>query len=138
MAAAINNGQSAARGPSQLATATAGVGTTAPGDATTTLTGGTDGATTITSTVLIGADTTPRTGMYALRNTGLWPLVVPATATPRPAGRPLLAFAKSELCQGIAVSPAGDTISNFATANTNDDPWLKVIFGDWVTTSSTA
>jgi hypothetical protein len=35
-----------------------------------TMTGGTDGATTITGTVLLGVDTVPRKGMYALRNTG--------------------------------------------------------------------
>ncbi|SUD65804.1 Uncharacterised protein [Pandoraea pnomenusa] len=69
IAAAINSGQSGLRGPSQFIVATAGTGTTAPTAGTTTLTGGTDGATTITSATLLGVDTVPRKGMYALRNT---------------------------------------------------------------------
>lgn len=131
MAAAINSGQSAYRGPSQLVTATAGAGTAAPTTATTTLTSGTDGATTITSTVLLGADTTPRTGMYALRNTGASFMVLADGDAPS-SWATQLAFAKSELLQAVGVSPAGDTIANFATTNTNDDPWLKVLFGDWI------
>ncbi|MGC8049954.1 phage tail protein, partial [Salmonella enterica] len=54
IAAAINLGQSGLRGPSQIIVATAGSGTTAPTAATLSLTGGTDGATTITSSVLLG------------------------------------------------------------------------------------
>ncbi|MBN9116281.1 MAG: phage tail protein, partial [Pandoraea sp.] len=69
IAAAINSGQSGLRGPSQFIVATAGTGATAPTAGSTTLTGGTDGAATITSATLLGVDTVPRKGMYALRNT---------------------------------------------------------------------
>lgn len=134
MAAAINNGQSSVRPASAIATATAGVGTTAPATATTTLTGGTDGATTITSTVLIGADTGTRTGMYALRGTGV-ALFLLSDADTSTAWTTQLAFAKSELAEAIAVGVSGDTIANFTTTiNTAaiDDPWIKVLFGDWI------
>lgn len=132
VAAAINAGQSTSRGPSQLVTATAGAGTTAVALATVTFASGTDGATTITGTVLIGADSSPRTGMYALRNTGL-ALMVLADCDASATWSTQVAFGKSELCYPIAVSPAGDTISNFASTNTVDDPWISIIFGDWIT-----
>jgi uncharacterized protein len=70
MAAAINNGNNT-RGPSSYVTASAGAGTTAPTLTSYTLTGGTDGTATITDTVLMGQDTIPRKGMYALRRTGM-------------------------------------------------------------------
>lgn len=132
LAAAINAGQSATRGPSQLVTASAGVGTTAPALATSAFTSGTDGATTINSTVLIGSDASPRTGMYALRNSGIALLVLADCDTPA-SWSTQVAFAKSELCYAITVSPAGDTISNFGTSNTVDDPWHSPLFGDWAT-----
>lgn len=131
MAAAINSGQSSFRGASQLVTASAGAGVAAPTPATIAFTAGVDGAATITSTVLLGTDTTPRTGMYALRSTGL-ALMVLSDADASTSWATQLAFAKSELCEAIAVSPAGDTITNFAATNVIDDPWISIIFGDWV------
>ena len=71
IANAINNGVSVMRGASQIITATAGASTTAPTAATLQLAGGTDGAATITGAVLLGQDTVPRKGMYALRNQGV-------------------------------------------------------------------
>ena len=69
-AAAINNGNSQ-RGPSMIVTASAGAGVAAPVLGTpVTLTGGTDGATGVTDATLVGQDTTPRKGMYALRSSG--------------------------------------------------------------------
>lgn len=68
IANAINGGVSGRRGPSRLVTAVAGVQTTSPATAVYTLTGGTDGATGVGKTQLLGVDTHPRTGMYALRN----------------------------------------------------------------------
>ncbi|OYV47145.1 MAG: phage tail protein, partial [Burkholderiales bacterium 21-58-4] len=70
LASAINNGQGALRGRSQLVTAVAGAGTSTPTVGANAFTGGTDGATTITASVLVGTDTAPRTGMYALRGQG--------------------------------------------------------------------
>jgi hypothetical protein len=74
LASAVNNGNSALRGPSQIAVASvAGSYNAAPAVSTTaaSFSGGTDGVTTITSATLIGSDsTTPRKGMYALRSQG--------------------------------------------------------------------
>ena len=69
-AAAINNGNSQ-RGPSLIVTASAGAGVSAPtlGNPVT-LAGGTDGATGLTDAMLVGVDTSPRKGMYALRSSG--------------------------------------------------------------------
>ena len=134
LAAAINAGQSTNRPASALVTATAGVGVTAPATANYTLTGGTDGVTTITGAVLIGADTTPRTGMYALRNTGTAAFLL-ADCDTSTTWTTQQAFGISELTEPFCVSPAGDTIANFTTTmNTAgiDNPWCKVIFGDWV------
>src|SRR6185436_2222140 len=69
IAAAINNGI-ANFTASNIIIATAGASTAAPVAGTTSLTGGNDGVGTITSTVLLGVDTTPRKGMYGLRSTG--------------------------------------------------------------------
>lgn len=132
-AAAINNGQGPFRPKSDLCTATAGAGTAAPTNATGSLTAGTDGATTITSTVLLGSDTTPRSGMYALRNTGI-ALLDLCDADASTSWSTQIAFAKTELCYAVGCSPAGDTIAGFATAMGTaaiDDPWGKVILGDW-------
>jgi phage tail sheath protein FI len=130
IAAAINNGQSAIRGPSQIAVASAGVGTTAPAAATVTLAGGLDGAA-VTAAQLIGADTSPRTGMYALRGTGC-ALFMLADCDTSSTWSTQLAFGLSEVCEAVAVSAPGDTVATFTTNQTNDNPWLKVIFGDWV------
>ena len=70
LVAAVNNGQSGIRGPSQLVVASIGVGTAAPNVVTVyALTGGTDGATTLTDSVIIGQDGATRKGLYALRGT---------------------------------------------------------------------
>lgn len=130
VASAINNGQSAQRGPSNFIVATAGVGTTAPSLTSYTLAGGTDGATTITGSVLVGVDTVPRTGMYALRGAGC-AIAALADCDDSTTWGTQLTFGLSEAMQMVAASPAGDTISNVASTNTNDSPWIKVCFGDW-------
>ena len=67
MVNAINMGQSGLRGPSRIVVASLGSATSAPVAQTFSFSGGTDGATTVTSSVMIGQDTIPRSGMYALR-----------------------------------------------------------------------
>ena len=116
MAAAINSGLSGLRGPSQLIVATAGAGTTAPTNpSTVTLSGGTDGATTITSSVLIGQDTVPRKGMYALRGTGASVgMLADADDTTQWTLQAAYGLARKGTYMVVA-SPAGDTISNFAS-----------------------
>ena len=134
MAAAINSGQSGLRGPSQLIVATLGSGTVAPTNpSTVTLSGGTDGATTITSTVLIGQDTIPRKGMYALRGTGA-SVVMLADADDSTQWTLQNAYGLSEGAYVVGTSPAGDTISNFASSLATagvDSSALKLVFGDW-------
>ncbi len=134
MAAAINSGLSGLRGPSQLIVATAGSGTTAPTNpSTVTLTGGVDGAATITSTVLIGQDTIPRKGMYALRGTGA-SVAMLADADDSTQWTLQNVYGLAEGTYMVTTSPAGDTISNFATTLSTagiDSYALKALFGDW-------
>lgn len=68
---AINQGQSGVRGPSQLVVATIGTSAAAPALATAAFTGGTDGAAGVTDATLVGSNSTPPTGMYALQNAGV-------------------------------------------------------------------
>lgn len=139
IAAAINNGQSGLRGPSTLITATAGVGVTTPTLAAYTLTGGTDGATTITSAVLVGVDTVPRKGMYALRNTGA-SIAVLADADDSTQWSTQVAYGLSEGTYMILTGPAGDTIGDGTTTGAIyskktagiDSYAAKLMFGDWV------
>lgn len=135
IASAINNGSSALRGPSQIIVAAAGAGTAAPTPATFTLTGGTDGVTTITSAVMLGQDTTtPRTGMYALRNTGT-SVAMLADVTDATTFTTQIAFGRSEGIYMVAAGPSGDTIANAVSTKATagvDDPWMKLCFGDWI------
>lgn len=140
MAAAINNGQSGLRGPSQFIVASAGTGTTAPAAGSTTLSGGTDGATTITSAVLLGQDTTPRKGMYALRST-FTSVAMLADCDDSTSWTTQIAFGLSEGIYMIMTGPAGDTISNAVSvkATAGIDSYAgKLMFGDWMYWQDTA
>jgi hypothetical protein len=135
IASAINLGQSGLRGPSQLIVATAGAGTTAPTPpVTVTMTGGTDGATTITASTLIGLDTIPRKGMYALRGTGA-SVAMLADADDSTQWSAQVAYGLSEGTYMIMTGPAGDTISNAVSAKGTagiDSYAAKLLFGDWI------
>lgn len=134
MAAAINSGQSGLRGPSKFIVATAGAGTTAPTLATYTLASGTDGATTITSTVLVGVDTVPRKGMYCLRNTNT-SIAMLADAFDSTQWSTQVAYGLSEGTYMILTGPVGDTIANAVTVKGTagiDSYVAKLLFGDWV------
>lgn len=133
IAAAINTGIGALRGPSQLVVATAGASTAAPTAGSGTLSGGTDGTTTISGSVLIGQDTTPRKGMYALRSTGCQVAML-ADCDDSTTWTTQAAFGLSEGVYMIGVGPAGDTISNHVTAVGTagvDTYAFKLMFGDW-------
>lgn len=133
IAAAINAGIGN-QGPSDIITFAAGASTAAPVNATISLTGGTDGVTSIAQTDLVGSDTSPREGMYALRGTGVAAIVL-ADTDDETTWSAQAAFALSESAYVFCVSVAGDTVGNFTTdMNTAglDTPWAKVIFGDWV------
>lgn len=133
IAAAINNGTDQ-RPPSDLIVASAGVGVTAPSVASYALTGGTDGVTTLTDTVLIGANSTTRTGMYALSGVGC-SVVMLADATDTTGWPTQIAFADAEMCYIILPGASGQSIAT-ATTNRNtagaDNPRVKVALGDWL------
>lgn len=134
MVSAVNMGQSGLRGPSKLAIASLGSATGAPVAQTLSFAGGTDGATTITSSVMIGVDTIPRTGMYAFRNTGS-SVAMLADLDDTTEWTTQVAYGLSEGTYMISTSPAGDTITNFASeiANAGIDSYaIKILFGDWV------
>lgn len=134
VAAAINSGQNALRGPSQTIVATAGVGTTAAATATYSLTGGTDGATTITGSVLVGTDTLPRKGMYAMRGLGI-SVAALCDCDDSTTWSTQVSFGLGEGVYMIGVTPSGDTISNAVTTKTTagiDSYAFKLMLGDWV------
>ena len=137
IAAAVNGGVGVLRGPSQIVVATAGAGTTAPAAATYTLSGGTDGANGVTATTLVGNDgTMPRTGMYALRNTGT-AVAMLADVSTSSTWSTQLAYGLSEGTYMIACGPSGDNIANAvatlqasgAAGPTSYD--FKLLHGDW-------
>lgn len=137
MAAAVNNGTGIQRGPSQLCTATAGAATLSPALASYTLAGGNDGATTITSSVLVGSNAGPRTGMYALAGTGA-SIGVLADADDTTQWTNQDAFGLANGVYMILTNPAGQTgSSGISTAVTNkstaaiDDYASKMLLGDW-------
>ncbi|WDZ97982.1 phage tail protein [Herbaspirillum sp. WKF16] len=140
IAAAINAGQSGLRGPSQLIVATAGTGTTAPTAGTSSLAGGTDGATTITSSVLLGVDTIPRKGMYALRST-YTSVALLADCDDSTSWTTQVAFGLDEGIYMVLVGPSGDGIANAATVKASagiDSYAVKPLFGDWIYWQDTA
>ncbi len=136
LANAINTGASALRGPSQLVVASLGTATsTAPQYlASQTLLGGTDGATAINAATLVGTDTLPRRGLYALRGQAC-SLAVLSDADDPTQLTTQAAFALSEGLYMIATGPSGDTTANaIATKQAAglDSYGVKLMFGDWV------
>ena len=133
MAAAINSGVGQLRGASNYVTATAGVGVTAPATASYTLASGTDGTATITSTVLVGLDTVPRKGMYALRNQGVSVLIL-ADADDSTVWTTIDGFALAEGMFAQQVFPSGTSIASSITTKASaaiDSYATKMLAGDW-------
>lgn len=137
VAAAINSGISGLRGPSNFATAVAGSGTGLPAVGTTgqsqTFTGGTDGAGSITPSMLVGVDTSPRKGMYALRNTQA-SVAMLADVSDSTTFSTQVAFGLSEGIYMIGTSPSSDTIANAVATKASagiDSYAFKYMFGDW-------
>lgn len=133
-AAAVNNGTQY-RPKSAYVVASAGAGTTAPAIATGSFTGGTDGTSGVTAATLMGSDTSPRTGMYALRNTGVDNFTL-CDNTDATTWANQVAFALSENSYAILGRPSGDTITAAAAARVSsaiDTQWGKIITGDYTT-----
>jgi phage tail sheath protein FI len=136
LVSAVNNGTGPLRGNSQLVVATPGsAGTTAPAAiASQPLLGGTDGPAGVTAVTLVGQDTVPRQGMYALRGQGCSIGVLADSDDPTQwvtqAG-----FGASEGVYMILTGPAGDTITDAVSVKLGaglDSPSAKLMFGDWV------
>jgi hypothetical protein len=136
LVAAVNQGNGPLRGPSQLVAATLGSATTVAVTAITAqpLAGGTDGASAATAATLVGQDTVPRHGMYALRgqgcSVGMLADADDATQWTAQAG-----FGLSEGVYMILVGPAGQAIAEAVTAKQQaglDSYAAKLMFGDWI------
>ncbi len=133
---AVNNGSGVLHGPSQWVVATAGSATgTAPVAVSgQPLLGGTDGAAGVTAAIMVGQDTLPRTGMYALRGQGC-SVGLLADADDATQWTTQAAFGASEGVYMILVGPAGDTITDAVTVMQQsglNSFSAKLMFGDWI------
>lgn len=112
---------------------------TPPTTALAVMSGGTDGVTTITPSTLLGVDTLPRTGMYALRKAKCAAAII-CDLTDSTAFAAQEAFGEAEgIFMGVS-TPSGDTIANAVTVKADagiDSPWVKYLFGDWVSFDDT-
>ena len=137
LADAVNAGNGALRGPSQLVVASttgAGPSIVAGSYPFTSGTPGTDGAGTVTAATLVGSDLLPRQGMFALRGQGC-ALAVLADADGSTQWTSQVAFGLSEAVYMILTGPAGDNIANAISvkAETGIDTYAaKMMFGDWI------
>lgn len=133
LANAINLGSNQ-RAPSSFVLATPGAGTSAPTLATpVTLSGGSDGAAGVLDSDLVGVDTYPRKGMYALRRTGMdgFALCDHSTSSQWAA---IDAFALSENCFHATSTISGDSISSAVATRKNaalDDFFTWLAVGDF-------
>ena len=139
VAAAVNNGTTQ-RGPSALFLASNPGQTGGPLLGTTyTATGGTDGASGITTSILLGADGTTRTGMYALRQTGS-SVAMLADCADSTSWSTQVSYGLSEGTYMIDTFPSGESVSAAATAKSTagiDTYAMKLLHGDWVYWSDT-
>jgi phage tail sheath protein FI len=137
MVAAINTGTGPLRGASQTVTASYAGGTAAPVAGTFSFasgTAGTDGATNVTSAMLVGSDSVPRTGMYALRGQGC-SVALLADSIDTTQYTTQAAFGLSEGVYMILTGPSGDTTENAVATKATaglDSYAAKLMFGDWI------
>lgn len=139
IAAAVNLGNSPIRGPSVSFLAVAGGATTAPTLATTTLAGGTDGVTTINGATLLGSDSIPRKGMYAMRAQGI-SVAALVDCDDYTTYSTQIPFGIAEGIYMIATTPSGDTIANAINVKAAagvDSYALRLSLGDWVMINDT-
>jgi phage tail sheath protein FI len=133
---AINLGNGPLRGPSQLVVATLGTALasvpTAQGPLA--LSGGSDGASGVTSAAMVGQDTLPRTGMYALRSQGCGIGLLADVSDPTQ-WTTEAAFGLSEGIYMILTGPPGDAIADAVSTKQAaglDSYAAKLMFGDWI------
>lgn len=133
VADAINDGTGPMRGASGLVVATVGTGTAAPTAGAVVLKGGTDGATGVNGTTLLGVDTVPRKGMYALRGTGAKTAFL-ADCDDSTTWTDQVAFALDEGVYLFGVGPSGETIGAAISAKNTagiDSYGFKLLLGDY-------
>jgi len=131
---AVNNGQGSFRGPSTAFVMTLGTSTASPAtpSATTTLSGGTDGAN-VSANTLIGSSSAPYTGMNALSGKGcsigdLCDVTSPSTWPAQ------VAFGLANGLYMMGTTASGDTLANAPgelAAGGIDTYGMKMMFGDW-------
>jgi hypothetical protein len=114
---------------------TANVGSTnAPALSTYVLSGGTNGITGVTDTSVVGQDTVPRKGMYALRQSGASIVdLCDVTGSSNLASQ--VAYGLSEGSYMISVGPAGQSIASaigILSSVSVDSYALKYLMGDWI------
>ncbi|MDE8344813.1 MAG: phage tail protein [Acidocella sp.] len=137
LANALNDGNGVLRGPSRLVVASVlsasseplvGVFSFSSGSP------GSDGANSVTVASLIGVDTLPRLGMYALRGQGC-ALALLADADDASQWSVQAGFGLSESVYMILTGPAGDSIADAITVKAQaglDNYGAKLMFGDWI------
>lgn len=137
IAQAINQGVSGIRGKSQQLAATAGGGASLPTVAQFALVGGTDGANGVGTAQMLGVDTIPRTGMYAMRNQGI-SIGILSDLSDSTSWSTQVSFGLFEGVYMMLAGPPSDTLANGtgpsgskATAGI-DSYAAKMLFGDWV------
>jgi len=133
---AVNQGTGALRGPSQLVVATLGTATagTPAAFGPQALAGGSDGAAGVTAASLVGQDSIPRTGMYALRSQGC-SVGVLVDSDDSTQWSTQAAFGLSEGVYMILTGPQGQTINDAVSLKQSaglDSYAAKLMFGDWV------
>ena len=136
LASAINGGDGPLRGPSQIVVVTLGaLTTTSPAAiARQNLSGGTDGAAGATAATLVGADSLPRTGMYALRSQGCG-IGVLADVDDATTWTTQAQFGLSEGVYMVLTGAAGQAIAPAVALKQQaglDSYAAKLMFGDWV------
>ncbi len=137
LAAAVNSGLGAQRGPSLLIIASAGGTTASPASFSLILgasSAGSDGAAGVGSAQLVGADTPTRNGMYALRGQGCG-LATLADCDDSATWTIQAGFGLDEGIYMILTTPAGDTIANAVATKATaglDSYAAKLMFGDWL------
>jgi hypothetical protein len=137
LASAVNAGSGVQREASRLITVQSNGNTSTPVDFSVTLgsmTSGSDGASGVGSTQLLGQDGTSRTGLYALRGQGCG-LALLADADDSQSWPNQAAFSLDEGVYIILSGPAGDSISNAVAVKQSiglDCYSSKLMFGDWL------
>lgn len=134
LVSAINNGQSGVRGASQLVIATIGTSVAAPSLVTTAFSGGTDGSAGVTDATLVGTNSTPPTGMYALQNAGVLTMNLVDHSTSSQ-WNTIAAFCQLYGIFGAGQAPVGTNVANTASLLASagvDNYSFKCLVGDWV------